>query len=143
MKSVLAALVLACSAFAVLASSGCPGEGEGEGEGDGDGPPTLSSIHDDIFHIGCSASVCHGGPGPSEGLDLDSHPFETLVNVDSALVPGMKRVVPGDADNSELVQVLLQANFHGIPQMPQGGDPLPPAAIARIKLWINNGAENN
>ena len=134
MRAMLAA---AASAIVVsmIASSSCVG-------GAPELPATLSSIHDDVFHVSCSASVCHGGAGPADGMNLDVDPFKSIVNVDSFDNPGEKRVVPGDSEHSVLYLVLLGP--HGATQrMPQVGDPLPPDEIDRIKRWIDAGAQNN
>jgi hypothetical protein len=102
----------------------------------------LSSIHDDIFHISCSATVCHGGPGPADGMNLDLTPFQSLVNVDSVDNPGEKRVVPGDPEHSVLFLALNGGHGNTKP-MPLNGDPLPAEDIDRIKRWIEAGAKNN
>jgi len=112
-----------------------------------DGPPpppaTLSSIQENIFVPRCGASVCHGGAGPVDGLDLVGDPFGTLVNVDSVEVAGKKRVVPGDPDNS-LLFLVLQGPVSPVEKMPQG-DPegLDAAELDQIKQWIDDGAEDN
>ena len=106
-------------------------------------PATLSTIQEDIFKPGCSASVCHGGPGPVDGLDLQADPFGTLVDIDSVSQPGKMRVVAGDPANSVLFQV-LNGPVGRVKQMPQGvPGGLPPDDIERIKQWITDGALNN
>src|SRR3954452_13476128 len=119
----------------VVVAAGCPG-----------GPPpadnTLTGIKTDIFNVSCSASVCHGGPNPVDGLDLVNKPFETLVNIDSVDNPGMKRVIPGDSANSLLYQVLL-GPVGASQRMPQVGEPLAQESIDRIQAWIDDGAKND
>ena len=121
-----------------LVSSACPGEPPPP-----DKPATLSGIRDDIFQVSCSATVCHGGAGAADGLELIEKPFENLVDVDSVEVPGKKRVVAGDPDNS-LLFLVLKGNVGTLEQMPKGlPDGLPDDEITRIKTWIADGAENN
>lgn len=105
-------------------------------------PAKLSAIQTDVFSVGCSASVCHGGPGPVDGLDLVGDPFGTLVNVDSVQVAGAKRVIPFDPENSLLFQV-LNGPVGTVNLMPKGGDKLPADELDRIKQWIADGALNN
>ena len=66
---------------------------------------------------------CHGGPRAKGGLRLDQ-----LAEV----------VIPRDSAQSVLVQRLL--GLGGEPRMPRGRPPLPPAEIALIRRWIDEGA---
>jgi len=50
------------------------------------------------------------------------------------------RVLPGDPDNSYLIQKLLDNQMLG-GRMPPGATGLDPAVIADIRLWISNGAQ--
>ncbi len=122
------------------AFAACDG-GEGEGEGEAL-QPTLTDLHEKVFSVSCSASVCHGGPGPADGLDLVGDPFGTLVNVDSVDNPGMKRVVPGDPDSSVLFHV-INGPFGNSQSMPQGGELLPQNVRDAIEQWIADGAQDN
>jgi hypothetical protein len=118
----------------VALASSCPG-----------GPPpeeiTLTSLRTDIFTPRCSLASCHGGTNPERGLDLGSDPHGTMVNVPSQEDPNVLRVVPGDPDNSLLVQVLL-APVGSIQQMPPGAV-LPQEDVDRIRAWIEAGAPND
>lgn len=82
-----------------------------------------------IFDRKCTR--CHGDSG---GLSLESgQAYANLINVDSHRDPSVKRVVPGDADNSLIVQRTM------------GGE-MPPSGImddadkATIEAWVNDGA---
>ena len=67
-----------------------------------------------------------------------------LVDVDSTQLPSMKRVAPGDAENSYLVHKLR--GTHIDVGGPADTDRMPPLAaladadIATIEAWINGGA---
>jgi hypothetical protein len=79
---------------------------------------------------------CHGG---SAGLDLTTGNdwANDLIGVDSSQPSPLKRVEPGNANNSYLIRKL--ENGPGIVgnQMPQFADPLSPAQINQIEAWIN------
>lgn len=80
---------------------------------------------------GCSA--CHGGSG---GLDVGT--------VAELLAGGSHgpAVVPGQADNSNLIKKLLSSPPFGV-RMPQGGPYLPDSTVNVLRTWINEGAQNN
>jgi len=61
------------------------------------------------------------------------------VGVPSVEVPSLKRVAPGDADNSYIIQKLEGHQAVGA-RMPLGGPYLDAATITLIRQWINNGA---
>lgn len=133
----------------VLALAGCGG-GSGEGLdangrplGEGDdpsGPMTASfrSIQSHVFTPACTA--CHAGAAAPRGLRLDAgNSYALLVGVASAEVPSLKRVAPGDAANSYLVQKLEGHQAVGA-RMPLGGPYLDAQTINLIRQWIDNGA---
>jgi len=95
-------------------------------------PGTEVSFADDIqpiFNQNCIA--CHGG---SIEPDLrEGSAFASLMGLPEG------SIVPGDADGSELVEML---NGGGDNPMPPSG-PIPAAQINLIKSWIDNGALNN
>jgi len=81
-----------------------------------------------IFQNNCVS--CHGGNG---GLFLDTY-AHALEGGDLGAV-----IIPGDADNSLLYQV-LNGPSQGIPQMPLDGSPLSNNNKNTIRDWINDGA---
>lgn len=99
-----------------------------------------------LFDTYCVA--CHAVGRTAAILPLTQGSYARLVNVPAAslFVPGT-RVVPGDSANSILYQRvsgvgLADQNL----KMPLGGpylDTLNPSAIAAIKGWIDEGAQNN
>ncbi len=110
--------------------------------------PTLSNIQTMVFDQTC-ASLCHepGGPGfTSTGLDLSSkaQSFSLLVDVNSAQ-SSLKRVAPGDPDNSYMIQKLegthASTGFGG--QMPLNFGLLSTLQIKMIRDWVSAGALDN
>ena len=84
---------------------------------------------------------CHSGGGAPQGLRLDAaNSYDDLVDVPSQEVPSLKRVDPGDPDNSYLVQKIEGTAAVG-GRMPLGGSRLPQEEIDLIRQWIGQGAE--
>ncbi|WP_057300334.1 hypothetical protein [Pelomonas sp. Root1217] len=141
--------VVALGAAAALIAGCGGGSGEGLdangrplGEGDDpSGPMTasFSSIQSHVFTPICTA--CHAGAAAPRGLRLDAtNSFAMLVGVSSGGVPALKRVAPGDADNSYLIHKLEGHQAVGA-RMPLGGPYLDAQTIGLIRQWINNGAQ--
>jgi len=88
-----------------------------------------------IFNANCT-SYCHTNGGSYQGgLDLTS--YENLMAGDSDHGPV---IIPGDSENSILIQKLGDEPPFG-DQMPQNGPSyLDPATIALIAAWIDEGA---
>jgi len=61
----------------------------------------------------------------------------SIVNVGSSEQAKLKRVLPGDANNSYLFQKVLSG------RMPLAGGPLTAGDIDLIRQWINAGAPDN
>ncbi|HEV7431513.1 MAG TPA: CHRD domain-containing protein, partial [Steroidobacteraceae bacterium] len=106
--------------------------------------PTLTQLQADIFTPICS--VCHTGIGaslPGSQNLTAGNTFASIVNVNSIELPALKRIVPGDPDNSYLVlKIQGSAGIVGV-QMPAGGGPLSQAQIDEVRAWIAAGALNN
>lgn len=148
----------AALAAAMLWLAGCGGGGSGYGL-DASGQPstpatpatpasaasapstataTFASIQSTVFTPICIA--CHSGASAPQGLRLDAaNSYAMLVNVASNEVPALKRVAPGDAANSYIVQKLEGHAAVGA-RMPFGGPYLDAATITLIRQWIDNGA---
>jgi hypothetical protein len=114
--------------------------------------PTFASVQSQIFETtdvaGRQACVnCHTNVGrnPSGGLNL-AHgvAYDQIVSVASARKPGAVRIIPGDPENSYLVQKLEgRAGIVGV-RMPQSGPPyLTDGQILILKRWIALGAPRN
>ncbi len=102
--------------------------------------PVFSAIQSEVFTPDCATSGCHQGAGAPQGLRLDeANSYGLLVDVDSNEVSSIKRVAPGDPDNSYLIQKLEGTASVG-QQMPLGRAPLEQSRIDVIRQWITDGA---
>jgi hypothetical protein len=103
----------------------------------------LSILQREIFTPTCALGGCHSGASPQAGLDLtDGNAHASLVNVDSTLELGKKRVVPGDPAASVLFQA-VQGTAAGVLRMPIGRSPLSRADVDAIAEWILAGARDD
>ncbi len=106
--------------------------------------PTLPQIQAFVFGPSCATAGCHTGGGANlpgvMDLSAEQASFDNLVNVPALQVGGggAFRVVPGDPDNSYLIQKLEGNQMIGN-QMPPSGA-LQQSVIDEIRLWISNGA---
>ncbi len=99
---------------------------------------TFSSIQKLVFNQKCLD--CHSGSAASGNLDLsEGKSYANLVNVNSS-GSTLKRVVPGNSDQSYLIWRLQGTN--GETLMPPGNK-LPASTIKAIIQWIDDGAEND
>ena len=101
-----------------------------------DTPAAVSSevsFENDILPIIQSrCNACHGGDkGTEEGLDMNSY-TNIMAGSDNGTV-----IIAGDADNSLLVEMLVQN------KMPKRGPKLTPPQVQLIIDWVNQGALNN
>jgi hypothetical protein len=118
--------------------------------------PTWTAIYDRII-VGSGCVSCHG-PGPASfimqsALDLSDkdEAYAALVGIEAMGMPcgpegAADRVIPGDSDGSMLVHKLENEIADGSDVC---GDPmplgilLPPAQIAVVRQWIDDGAMDN
>src|SRR5689334_5152103 len=129
----------------VLALGACTaGNGEGldpNGKPIPVNPPAASQfqeIQDTVFTPICTQ--CHIGANAPQGLRLDAaNSYALLVNVNSNEVPALKRVNPGNPDQSYIVQKISGSAAVG-GRMPLGQSPLPQDRIDLIRSWIAAGA---
>lgn len=130
---------------AVMILAGC---GAGNGKGlDENGQPIpvvppvpsdFQEIQDTVFTPICTQ--CHIGAGAPHGLRLDAaNSYALLVNVASDEVPTLKRVNPGNPDQSYIVQKISGTAAVG-GRMPLGQAALPQDRIDLIRRWIAAGA---
>jgi len=105
-------------------------------------PPVQSDfqeIQDTVFTPICTQ--CHIGAGAPQGLRLDAaNSYAMLVNVNSNEVPALKRVNPGNPDQSYIVQK-ISGNAAVGGRMPLGQAALPQDRIDLIRSWIAAGAQ--
>jgi len=110
-------------------------------------PVTQSQIQAAVFTPICSG--CHNGSNPPGGALPGSqnltagNSFASLVGVSSLEQPALRRVKPGDPNNSYLIQKLEGLAGISGSRMPLGGPFLDQATIDQIKSWIASGAPNN
>ena len=107
---------------------------------------TLTQIQQTVFTPLCSG--CHNGSQPGGALpgamDLRAgSSFASLVNVASLEQAALRRVTPGDPNNSYVIQKLEGVAGISGSRMPFGGPFLDQATIDQIKSWITSGAANN
>jgi hypothetical protein len=106
--------------------------------------PTLPQIQAIVFGPSCGTGGCHSGGGANLPgvMDLSSEQasYDNLVNIAALQVGGggTFRVLPGDPDNSYLIQKLEDTQMVGNGMPPGAG--LDQAVINDIRLWITNGA---
>ncbi len=161
MRALLGGAALVVVALAVgCAGGGSGGSGGGGGGGGGckcqpPGCPTLSLAQNiqPIFDRSCAQSTaCHAGGAPPQDMNLSRGlAHSQTVRVHSTELPQRIRVIPGNPDNSFLVQKIeYPPGTPGTP-MPQGcpGNPvqgavcLSPDDIAAIRQWITECAPDN
>ncbi len=103
---------------------------------------TLTEIQNDIFTPSCATAGCHSGSNPPDGLLLTAgDAWSNIVNVDAVQVD-LKRVKPGDPDNSYLVRK-VEGNGIVANRMPLGAPPLSQEQIDLIRQWVLEGAADN
>ena len=114
------------------------GEVRGQIELPGVLPLQFSEIQQQVLNVSCALSGCHSG---AAAFNLEpATAYAHLVDVNSAGVPALKRVAPGDAAASYLIRKLEGAAGIVGGRMPLGRTPLPQSTIDGIKAWINAGA---
>ena len=92
----------------------------------------VSFANDILPIIQSRCNACHGGDrGTEEGLDMNSY-ANIMAGSDNGPV-----IIPGDADVSLLVEMLVQN------KMPKRGPKLTPPQVQLIIDWVNQGALNN
>jgi hypothetical protein len=114
--------------------------------------PTFASIQHEVFETTDSAGrtacvQCHTSTGrvPTGGMNLNHDvAYDQLVNFPVRGKPGAIRVIPGDPDNSYLIQKLEGAAGIVGRRMPFSGPPyLSDGQILIIRRWIALGAPRN
>ncbi|MCU0288579.1 MAG: hypothetical protein MUF15_19580 [Acidobacteria bacterium] len=108
----------------------------------GNQPVSFANDIQVIFTNHCSISGCHNSASARAQLVLDEgQAYANLVNVTSTREPNYKRVFPSDAYHSYIVIKLEGRQMVGS-RMPLTGS-ITDTQLKKIKIWINDGAENN
>jgi len=114
--------------------------------------PTFASIQGQILNATDAAGrqaciTCHTDQGrtPAAGLNLrEGASYAALVGPNSRNKPGATLVVPGDPDNSYLIQKLEGAPGIVGERMPRTGGPyLTSGQMLVLRRWIQQGARND
>lgn len=102
--------------------------------------PKVPLVVQNIFNANCTR--CHFGSNPPQGQNLtENFAYLHIVNVASNEQPGLKRILPGNPDDSYLVRKIQGTPGISFSQMPQDGPPyLSQAEIDSIRSWVTNGA---
>lgn len=142
-SSSIAAIILACSLMACDAGNGLGLDENGHPLTSSAGyssESTLVYIQDSVFTPSCAMPGCHGGSSPILGLRLEeSYSFDNLVNQASVQIPTMQLVIPGDPDNSYLVQKLDGTAASG-QTMPLNQPVLSQDLLSAVRIWVEAGA---
>jgi len=166
--SVVAALAAITLAAACGSSDASPADQQGTGYAvcPADIQPTFDSIRTNVFAKSCSNTPgsCHSKDGAdlSGGLDLETDPYTALLGTDGMGAPAnnisgtvrnglppapttLRRVVPGDPDNSFII-IKLSTKVRNSVQYGSGMPyPTPgsvcPATLQAIRDWIQAGAK--
>lgn len=91
--------------------------------------------------------ACHiTGDEPGKMALVPGKAYASLVGQDSVELPTMKRVAPGEPEQSYLMHKLqgthVEVGGNGA-RMPFHQGPLPASQIEQIRLWIAQGAPDN
>jgi len=146
----------------IVLASGCAGGGSDDdlkrrGPGADCTPPDPTTISfsanvQPIFDGSCALGGCHAGGVPAGDLTLTAGASRgELVDVPAAQIPSRRRVVPGDADASYLIQkiegtpgIFGQLMPLGCPDAPEGGATcLDANQMAAIRTWVEECALAN
>jgi hypothetical protein len=151
--------VLACLFIGCAGSGGSSG---GSGGGGNKPPACTSQVPGDpisyqsniapILAQSCGLSGCHVPPIVNADLDLTpAKAYDQMVNVAASQVARLKRIKPGDPDNSYLLRKITPGSQISGVFMPQGcpGTPvagprcLLPDEIDAFRTWIAECAPRN
>ena len=105
-------------------------------------PATFTEVYEDILFQSCGFSSCHGGSAGAPYLSDPQEAYDSLVDAESNAKEGAILVVPGDPDNSYLIQKMEAAPDIVGDEMPPSS-PLDSEVIERIRSWIADGAQQN
>lgn len=113
-------------------------------------PVSFASDIQPIFTANCAFAGCHGNTNTQptgKPMELTAgQAYANIVSVSAFELAAMNRIEPGDPDDSYLIHKIqgTQASVGGSgSQMPLGGTPLDAATIQLIRMWVEQGANDN
>lgn len=103
----------------------------------------FTAINQGVFNSSFfSCSRCHSSERAVANLDLSvANSYANLINVTSSHDSSQKRVVPGNAENSYLLQVLTDGRGIGYSHPALFTEDSHSRMLNLIKTWIDNGAK--
>lgn len=120
-------------------SEGIVSECEPDIKPDGQMKASFKEIQEQVLTPTCATSGCHSGTFSTFPNLESGNAYSNIVGVDNG-EGNMQIIEPGSSANSFLFKKLLG---EGTTLMPQDGDKLNKAILDSIRVWIDNGAENN
>jgi hypothetical protein len=81
-------------------------------------------------------TACHGGVKEAGGIS-----FVFREKALAAGESGMRTIIPGNPDASELIKRITSTDPDVVMPQPEHGPPLPASEIAKLHLWIKQGAK--
>lgn len=129
-----------------LVAVGAPGALFASTADDASPAPKVSFQSDLMPILKRRCAACHiTGDEPGKMALVPGKAYDFIVDVDAVDV-AMKRIAPGDPDNSYLLHKLLGTHLdvggNGV-RMPFHQGPLPKKDLDNFRLWIEQGANNN
>ena len=111
---------------------------------DQDAPPTFTELHERVLQPSCVFATCHQQGASAAGmmaLDRDlAH--AALVDVSAVAAPGRIRVIPGDPEQSYVMEKITNATPTAGEQMPPDA-PLEAERVELVRAWIEAGAADD
>jgi hypothetical protein len=106
-------------------------------------PAKLYAIEQRILTPSCALSgSCHSGRTPHADLNLEDSVYAKIVGVPATEAVSRVLIVPGNVEDSYLLEKISSVAPKSGTQMPPG-QPLPAAEIDAIRRWILAGANND
>lgn len=108
-------------------------------------PATLTELTETLFTPSCVFGRCHITAAPAGGMSLTGRRIsvhDALVGAPSETAPGRIRVVPGEPEQSYLMEkITTDTPAVGIRMPPNGR--VPDELVQRVRSWILAGALDN
>lgn len=105
-----------------------------------DRPVSFSEDIEPIFNGNCAVSGCHTSSTQESGVDLSS--YDKALN-SVGIQYGTEIIVPGEPENSPIVDKISNDNPEFGVRMPYQRSKLSSAQIDSIIAWIDDGAPDN